>query len=319
MGEIQGFVTRSLGAPRFRMGGVSAGVLPVGLTNQFTASRRDGTVIGGGFGSARAAMLAVENAVGGGLLKWARADFNNIEHYRGERLAFWPGDLGDLLEGGGFWRADIGLRLVPTGPAPLTTQQVTRWAARLPPASQIASSSTLLAAPLYADASAITTTTGRPALRFSGGDAMSTTLVALVPPYTFFFGVTYRVAAPARREVIFERDDGGNYRIGVTAAGNWHMVTPDGGTILGPAAQDGETAVIHFEQSSAGLEVFLNGVSFGTSPLVPGAQTFSFSSLATAEDWEGDIFDILFLARIPNVALRTTILNYYFGYYGIEP
>lgn len=314
MGEVQGYVTRTLGAPRMGLLGLSAGVRPPVADNCFVASKRDGTVVGsyGSFGLAR---QALENTLGGHLLRWIREDQNGIENYRAESLTFWPVDLGDQLDGGAFWRADIGNRLVPANAPDIEPKRSLRWAARND-GTQVATAANLAAAPLFADAETITTATGRPSLRFSGGDAMATTLLAVTQPFTLFAVVTYDQAAPARREVIFERTDAGLYSLGVNIGGNWSMITPTG-ELAGPAASDGETAVLTLVQSTTGLEVFLNGVSFGTNATVPGAQDFCISSLASAADWEGDIYELLFLTRELNDSFTTMVMNYYFDYYGI--
>jgi hypothetical protein len=208
--------------------------------------------------------------------------------------------------------------LVPAALPPSTDQRILRWAGR-PPSSRVATAPNFAAAPLYADAELILTATGRPSARFALGDSMPTTLTAIPVPYSMYACVTYNQVAPARREVIFERSDGGNYRVGVTAAGNWHMVTAGGATLTGPVAVDGETAVIHFEQTAAGVTAYLNGTAFGSNASVPAAQDFVLSSLASAEDWDGDIYELLFVRFATNSAWRTMLLNYYFDYYGITP
>lgn len=314
MGEIRGYVTRNAGGRTIGLMGLGGGTGSISRNN-FSATRADGTRIGSS-DSVRRAQLRVENTVGFGLLSWRRIDIKTgIEHYEGRDQGFYPGDLNQLvnpfltrvapaatpvglLVGGVWYRADQG---VTTGANP----SILRWNSFDGSIADQSATPSPLSPALVKVAQA-----GRPAARFSvvASQEMAITggLVSISDSFVAVAGVNYRPAA--REQTIIQNGAGSGFAMGVTVGGDW-FVDSSTGRITGPAAVDGEFAVLSALTSPAGVgtTAFLNGVSFGTNigSTIPG--TWVVSDAATG--WYEDISEII-VVPINNPQAHAKLVRY---------
>lgn len=302
MGELVGYVTRVRGGGFDGMGGLS-GETPGICRSRFVAYKAGGVRIES-YETITEAKRAVQSALGGKLLQWARVDLpQQIEHYEGRSTQFYPGDLGTSLLGGAWWRADQGL----FGPN-ATTSKVKRWVSR-----DGATQPNLIVAsqPLLAEQPEVVTISagGMPALRFSqGATQWLGTNLTLGAPMSIFAVPTYQPAA-----------HGGNQHVLGSARFIWYydsatgLWTADnaGGVIAGPAAVAGRAVVLSALCNTAalgGCECFVNGVSIGTSPLQPGAFPWLVSNAITS--WAGYLSEILIVPSVLPASKHDAVVGY---------
>lgn len=305
MGEVRGFVTRTLGRTNQGLFGVTSGNAPLNR-NQVEASKADGTQIGA-FASIREAQSAVERSGGGGLLSWFREDLpSSIEHWRGESRDFYPGALGAVLEGGLWLRGDQGLtRQVPAALPPSTTKLLAKWASFDGERNDAIATTTLLR-PTVADAIEIPTTTGRPGILFDAGNAMTTSIALMSPPYSAYAAVSY--TDQSRIQMIASIGALANFSLIVDATSEI-QVRSDGKIQSVTTIADGTTFILGAIQHATTTVVTLNGVTIGTlDPATPaeGAPLISNS----ADAWAGVIFEYLLVPTDVNPNIDAKILRY---------
>jgi hypothetical protein len=318
MGEIQGFVTRTLGRTNQALFGITSGVAEISR-NQVVASKANGTIIGE-FSSIGEAQRAVERSLGSGFLSWTRQNLRqDIEHWRGESRKFFPGDLNPgtgpvlspgpgLLEGGLWFRADQGIRrLVPAAPPPSKTQLVATWSSF--DGSGNSASAGVGARPTLANGVDILTTTGLAGVLFDAGEFMSTTLAALAPPYSIFVAVSY--TDQSRQQNIIQVGAPTNFSFAVDAGGDIEVRSDSKVDVPALGLADGTTFVLSAVQHADSTDIWLNGEPVTGIPgpgVTPVSAAVELSSVSDA--WAGAIFEVIVTPSDlnPNIVAK---LNHY--------
>lgn len=315
MGEIQGFVTRTRGRANQAILGVTSGVNQFSRT-QVSATKADGTLIGQ-FPTIREAQRAVELSAGGNFLKWRRQNLRlDIEHWRGESQSFYPGDLGQLLQGGAWFRANQGLRLAPLAPPPSVTKKLARWNSFDGDGifATVAAGSVV-----YADAEVITTAAGQPAMQLSAGDLIVTTLAAGGPggqasrPWSAYAAVTFQDPGGVNDYIVLTIGAISNFTLRVSNGLNIEVVS-DTATLVGPPIVDGQTFVVGAIQHATGTDVYVDGDLVGTlAGTTPVDGDLNLSSVSDA--FNGDLYEVLLVNTDVNPNLNDKIFRYYIERY----
>jgi hypothetical protein len=221
------------------------------------------------------------------------------QQYVGTSTDFFPGDLGDLLLGGAWWRADQGIQL---GPNTVDPRNVRRWFSHEGGGQTSASALVVADAPVIADSAL----GGRPAVRFSVGDTerMATTLSGVIPaPMTVLAVATYVDAS--REQKIIESDGGMEFR--VSAGGDLEVVS-GATTITGPAIASGTSMIVSIIMTATGAEAFLDGVSIGSAGTVAVSGEWTISDGTSS--WAEDISEIIIVPSALNSVLHDKLVRY---------
>lgn len=308
MGELVGYVTQTRGGPFEGIQQVRGDSTGRSLA-AFTASRRDGTVVGVEFTTQQAARRAIENEVGPPLLRWTRVNTNNnrIERYEGRDPRFFPGDL--RLEGGGWMRGDQGVREAATSVAG-APRRVTRWSSfNTPGVLTAAVQPTIADAPEFGEGALA----GRDALVFDATELRSmTTNLTLVPDFEVHVVSRWRDAG---RDQIAVQSDGGFFV--AVVGGDW--IIDAGGTLINAgAAVAGQPELITVRSDASGplTEVYRNGVSAASAADAPVTGTFAISDSTDA--WYQHLAEVLVIPELPNFRITQQLFGYYDRYYRLS-
>lgn len=303
MGELVGFVTRSRGAANLDMFGVT-GQSPAGQHNQFVACKINGVRIDS-YATLAQARQAVEKSTGSGLLKWTRVDLpNRIEHWEGRSTDFYPGDLGPLLEGGGWWKGGVAL----VGPNAVQSK-VSRWVSQdgsAAPNLVQATQATLADRP-----SLVTEDVGAlPAMGFSTNvtEFMGTNLT-IVSPMTIVAVVKPELCAHGLSQVVVQ-SAGFSYYLDAAAGYRWTFSLA-AAAVSGPVATMGDAAIISVISNTVaagGAEAFINGVSFGTLNLQAASNQVSISDAVTS--WGGTISELIMVPAALGLPKHDALVTY---------
>lgn len=306
MGEILGYATQVTGGPFQGLLGQHA--QSARALGSFTATKRDGTVVGTGFRSMKAAQDGLQGAVGGPRLRWVRINPNDtrIERYAGVSPYFDPSDLETRLVGGAWWRGDQGAREAGRGGAIVVPQ----WSSFGTPGTIVTSTAPAGFEPTLSAAGV----DGRPALEFNvaGTDTLNTTLIgALAAPMSAY---TVSVWEAAGRDQILVTNDGSGFEIRVTAGGTWE-VDVGGATISAGAAVSGRPEVISVRSNDVGptSTVYRGRTAVATVADSVSAGDFIISDLPDA--WHRYAAEILLIPEYTNPALHEQILAYIYRRY----
>jgi hypothetical protein len=304
MGELVGYVTQTRGAPFEGIEGTHRGDSTGRSLTAFTATRKNGAVVGATFTTQQEARRALQNEVGPPLLQWRRADTNNnrIERYEGRDPRFYPGDL--RLTGGAWLRGDQGVRQ-SAGPTSSDPRRVARWSSfNTPGTLTAATEATVATRPAFGEGAM----GGRDALVFDTTELRHMDMnLTLAPDYEVHSVARWRDAG---RDQIVVQSDGGFF-ISVDAGGDW-MVDAGGTLINAGAAVAGQIELITVRSDASGpsTEVYRNGTLVGSAASAPASGLFSVSDPADA--WYEHIGEILIIPELPNFRITEQL----FGYFG---
>lgn len=307
MGEILGYATQVTGGPFQGLLGQHA--QSARALGSFTATKRDGTVIGTGFRSMAEAQNAVQAAVGGPRLRWTRTNPNDvrIERFAGSSPFFSPSDLRERLEGGAWWRGDQGVREAARAGGVVVPQ----WSSFGTPGAIVTATTPAVTFEPTLSADGVD---GRPALEFNlaGTDSLDTTLIGtLAAPMSAY---TVSVWEPAGRVQVLLTNGGAGFEIRVTAGGDWE-VDVGGSTISAGAAVAGRPEVISVRSNDVGPSstVYRGRTAVATVVDAVAAGDYVISDLPDA--WHRFAAEVLLIADFTNPALHSEILEYIYRRY----